>query len=114
MPLGKIAPLAAALWAFSLTSLPCANAELLKFSGDIKIIPPQHMNAAAAQYVFLETTVPLKAADLFEYFKTVSPESTFSEFLAANPNLGTIEHQSPIDAGTVFVIPRPAPIVTDE
>lgn len=114
MRIQQITVLIAALIAMALSVQPTVSAQQLRFSGDIKIVPPQRLDEATQNYITLETLVAMTGGDLFVYFRIVSPGSNFADFLAANPNLGGIDMTSPVDAGTIFVIPRPKPMKTDE
>ena len=84
-----------------------AAAQNFDFDSDVKVDQPLTHSDVSPDYVTLETSVPMTGADLFEYFRTVSPNSKFSDFLAANPKLGPLKRTSPVDAGTRFFIPRP-------
>lgn len=84
-----------------------ASAQDYDFDSAIKVVEIHHYDAKAAKFMAMQTLSPLNGQDLFEYFHTIDPKSRFSDFLAANPELGAINPVSTIDIGTVFYIPRP-------
>lgn len=112
MPVGKRAIIITL--AMALAMAPSAIAQTLKWGSDIKIVKPQKALLSDPDYITLETVVPLKGIDLFDYFLATTPNATFADFLKANPALGTIKRDSPIDAGTEFVVTRPEAIKSGE
>lgn len=103
----KLALVFAAVIATVLGVSSPAFAQEFDFDSDIKVVDPHRFDSKSAKYVAMQTLTPLNGQDLFEYFHTIEPRSRFSDFLAANPDLGAINPVSTIDIGTVFYIPRP-------
>jgi hypothetical protein len=106
---------AVAVWLVMTPSAPLfANAQNFDFDSDVKLVQPKIPSDVSPDYVTLETAVPMTGTDLFEYFRAASPNSKFSDFLAANPKLGTLNRTSQVDAGTHFFVPRPQAAETVE
>gem|GEM_PF-6398576 len=86
------------------TSLPShaqSNA-YVGFSGDIKIIPPQH----ASSTLIWELKREISVETLMNYLSVRRPNLSLTDLSALNPDLANLASDAKLPAGTLILLPK--------
>lgn len=76
--------------------------EYVGFSGDIKIIPPQHASSA----LIWELKQEISVETLMRYLSVRRPNLSLTDLSALNPDLANLALDKKLPAGTQILLPK--------